>query len=197
MSPTPPRNDPPPAIEPPPIAASLGGLYNAWVSNDLPESYAERELAGAIDLVDNSGVEHLPDIVVDTRRERPGRPDAPPAAPTLATAPPTPTATPASPPPTPATQPTESAPGDAQPASGGLLRSSMVMASGTIVSRLMGVLRVVLLAHIIGLNTVPASVWDTANNLPNLIYLLLAGERNEQRDTTTQELAIGEASTQR
>lgn len=51
----------------------------------------------------------------------------------------------------------------------------MVMASGTIVSRLMGVLRVVLLAHIIGLNTVPASVWDTANNLPNLIYLLLAG----------------------
>lgn len=49
------------------------------------------------------------------------------------------------------------------------------MASGTIVSRILGLLRVILLAHVIGVTTDPANVWDTANNLPNLIYILLAG----------------------
>ena len=159
MSPTPPARDTPSGIEPPPIAASLGGLYDAWVRSDLPDSAAENEFVAALDRLD--GVQHLPEVVVDTRREHGG------------SAPAQPVPTPAASRPKPA-EPAPSTPAPV-PSGGGILRSSVIMASGTIVSRLMGVLRVVLLAHIIGLNTVPASVWDTANNLPNLIYLLLAG----------------------
>lgn len=168
MSPRQPSDDAPASVEPPPIAASLGGLYNAWVRSDLPESTADNEFVAALDQLETGSVQHLPDIVVDTRRDRTTAPATHPQ-----TTPPPAAAPPASAAPT-AAAVNPTAPQN-PPAGGGILRSSVVMASGTIVSRLMGVLRVVLLAHIIGVNSAPASVWDTANNLPNLIYLLLAG----------------------
>lgn len=66
-----------------------------------------------------------------------------------------------------------------QPAGGGpsssrLARSSALMASGTLVSRVLGLLRTALLVGIIGV-TLPADAWETANTLPNTIYILLAG----------------------
>lgn len=56
----------------------------------------------------------------------------------------------------------------------GLARSSALMASGTLVSRVLGMVRVILQAAVIGL-MLPANAWTTANTLPNLIYTLLAG----------------------
>ena len=60
--------------------------------------------------------------------------------------------------------------------SSSLARSSVVMASGTLVSRVLGMVRVVLLAGVLGTlsPTSAANVWDTANTIPNTIYLLLA-----------------------
>jgi len=50
------------------------------------------------------------------------------------------------------------------------------MASGTFVSRLLGMVRVLLLAGAIGvLNSPAGNAWQTANTLPNTIYILLAG----------------------
>jgi len=50
------------------------------------------------------------------------------------------------------------------------------MASGTFVSRLLGMVRVLLLAGAIGVLNAPAgNAWQTANTLPNTIYILLAG----------------------
>lgn len=57
----------------------------------------------------------------------------------------------------------------------GLVRSSAVMASGTLVSRLLGLVRVALLAATLGTTTGSANAWATSNTLPNIIYLLLAG----------------------
>ncbi|CAN5517715.1 hypothetical protein BH23ACT6_BH23ACT6_22690 [soil metagenome] len=56
-----------------------------------------------------------------------------------------------------------------------LARSSALMASGTLVSRLLGLVRLALLAGAIGPLTQVANAWQTANTLPNTIYLLLAG----------------------
>ncbi len=56
-----------------------------------------------------------------------------------------------------------------------LMRSSALMASGTMVSRLLGLVRVVLLAGTLGTLTATANAWSNANTLPNIIYLLLAG----------------------
>lgn len=58
--------------------------------------------------------------------------------------------------------------------SASLARSSLVMAGGTLVSRLLGLLRVTLLVAAIGLVTPAANVWQAANSLPNTIYVLLA-----------------------
>ncbi|HEX2894427.1 MAG TPA: lipid II flippase MurJ [Marmoricola sp.] len=49
------------------------------------------------------------------------------------------------------------------------------MASGTLVSRCLGLTRVVLLASVIGLVSPVASAFATANTVPNSLYLLLAG----------------------
>lgn len=57
----------------------------------------------------------------------------------------------------------------------GLARAGALMAAGTLVSRLLGFLRGTLQAAAIGTTTVPANVWSTANTLPNIVYLLLAG----------------------
>ncbi|MGC1208601.1 MAG: murein biosynthesis integral membrane protein MurJ, partial [Ornithinimicrobium sp.] len=59
--------------------------------------------------------------------------------------------------------------------SASLARSSALMASGTLVSRLLGLVRIALLAGAIGVTTQVANIWQTANTLPNTIYLLLAG----------------------
>lgn len=56
-----------------------------------------------------------------------------------------------------------------------IARSSALMAAGTLVSKMLGFVRVVLLAAAIGSVTRAASVFDTANQLPNMVYILLAG----------------------
>ncbi len=77
--------------------------------------------------------------------------------------------------------PTGEQPGANQPSTGkansssSLARSSALMASGTLVSRILGLVRVALLAGAIGPLTQAANAWDNANTLPNTIYLLLAG----------------------
>ncbi|NNG38451.1 murein biosynthesis integral membrane protein MurJ [Flexivirga sp. ID2601S] len=64
-------------------------------------------------------------------------------------------------------------PGQEQSAGGGIGRASAIMAAGTLVSRMLGFVRTILLGALI-LDTV-GNVWTTANQLPNAIYLLLAG----------------------
>jgi putative peptidoglycan lipid II flippase len=56
----------------------------------------------------------------------------------------------------------------------GLLRSSAVMAAGTVASRLLGFLRAATLLAVVGTG-VAADAFDVANSLPNQFYLLLAG----------------------
>lgn len=58
---------------------------------------------------------------------------------------------------------------------GGVLRNSAIMAAGTLVSRMLGLLRSVLTVWALGSTTGIANTWATANSLPNIIYLLLAG----------------------
>lgn len=56
-----------------------------------------------------------------------------------------------------------------------LLSASAVMASGTLVSRALGMLRVMLLAFIIGNGTRQADILDIATMVPNGLYILFAG----------------------
>src|SRR5690349_1722091 len=56
----------------------------------------------------------------------------------------------------------------------GILASSAVMASGTIVSRISGYLRNLLLAAAIG-NELHADLFNIGNTIPNMLYILLAG----------------------
>lgn len=62
----------------------------------------------------------------------------------------------------------------------GVARSSAIMAAGTLVSRLLGFLRAYLLLAALGAvakgkGANAANIWDTANTLPNMVFLLLAG----------------------
>ncbi|MGG5259009.1 murein biosynthesis integral membrane protein MurJ [Phycicoccus avicenniae] len=54
-------------------------------------------------------------------------------------------------------------------------RSGAVMAAGTLVSRVAGLLRAVLLTAVIGSTGLAAEAFTVANTLPNSLYLLLAG----------------------
>ncbi|MDQ1625158.1 MAG: putative peptidoglycan lipid flippase [Actinomycetota bacterium] len=63
--------------------------------------------------------------------------------------------------------------GDTSPTSG-LLRSSSVMAAGTVFSRALGFVRSAVLAAAIGTQLV-ATTFNVANTVPNIIYILLAG----------------------
>ncbi len=54
-------------------------------------------------------------------------------------------------------------------------RSSLVMASGTIVSRILGFARAVLLAAAIGVTTDAADAFGVANQLPNNVYAIIVG----------------------
>jgi putative peptidoglycan lipid II flippase len=55
-----------------------------------------------------------------------------------------------------------------------LLSNSAVMAAGTAVSRLSGFIRAALLSYALG-KSVHADVFNVANSLPNMLYILLAG----------------------
>ena len=62
----------------------------------------------------------------------------------------------------------------------GVARSSAIMAAGTLVSRMLGFLRAYLLLTALGAvakgtGANAANIWDTANTLPNMVFLLLAG----------------------
>ncbi len=73
------------------------------------------------------------------------------------------------------TEPTPETPaGTNAPASRSLLSSSAVMAAGTIVSRLSGFVRGILLAAALGVG-LHADVFNIANTVPNMLYILLAG----------------------
>lgn len=54
-------------------------------------------------------------------------------------------------------------------------RASAIMASGTAVSRIFGVLNITLLGWAIGVTTSVADAFSVANKLPNTLYLLIAG----------------------
>jgi len=54
-------------------------------------------------------------------------------------------------------------------------RSSLVMAAGTVVSRILGFARAVLLALTIGVTTDAADAFGVANQLPNNVYAIIAG----------------------
>ncbi len=54
-------------------------------------------------------------------------------------------------------------------------KSSVVMASGTIVSRILGFARAVLLAVAIGVTTDAADAFGVANQLPNSVYAIIVG----------------------
>lgn len=74
------------------------------------------------------------------------------------------------------TRPPVSTDSDAASAgSGSLGRSSLIMASGTAVSRVLGVVNTSLLAWAIGLTGNIADAFSVANKLPNTLYLLIAG----------------------
>lgn len=71
---------------------------------------------------------------------------------------------------------TEEAAAAAQnPKSTGLGRASAIMASGTAVSRILGVVNTSLLAWAIGITTNVADAFSVANKLPNTLYLLVVG----------------------
>ncbi|WP_084349161.1 murein biosynthesis integral membrane protein MurJ [Janibacter limosus] len=66
----------------------------------------------------------------------------------------------------------EPAPGRQAPS---IVRSSAVMAAGSLASRVLGLVRNTLTIAVVGLNLVPADAWNAANTLPNIFHLLIAG----------------------
>lgn len=54
-------------------------------------------------------------------------------------------------------------------------RSSLLMASGTVLSRILGFVRAVILAAAIGVTTDAADAFGVANQLPNSVYAIIAG----------------------
>ncbi|TFV62236.1 UNVERIFIED_ORG: murein biosynthesis integral membrane protein MurJ, partial [Bacillus sp. AZ43] len=65
----------------------------------------------------------------------------------------------------------EGAPG----AAGGILRAAGTMAVATLVSRITGLLRTMVLAAALGSATLVGDAYNTANTLPNIVYELLLG----------------------
>lgn len=56
-----------------------------------------------------------------------------------------------------------------------VVRSSLVMASGTVISRVLGFARSVMLAMVIGVTTNAADAFGVANQLPNNVYAIIVG----------------------
>ncbi|MET4225551.1 murein biosynthesis integral membrane protein MurJ [Oerskovia enterophila] len=73
------------------------------------------------------------------------------------------------------TQDTEAGTTTVTSTKGGLGRSSMLMASGTAVSRILGLVRNVLLITAIGTTGLAADAFDVANKIPNVLFAILAG----------------------
>ncbi|WP_255248291.1 murein biosynthesis integral membrane protein MurJ [Glutamicibacter sp. BW80] len=63
----------------------------------------------------------------------------------------------------------------AAPASGGRSKTYALMASGTLVSRMLGFVRTAMLAMAIGSVTSVADIFEKANVIPTIIFMLLAG----------------------
>jgi putative peptidoglycan lipid II flippase len=57
----------------------------------------------------------------------------------------------------------------------GLLRSSAVMAAGTMTSRLVGFVRTAMVAAAVGVTGLHADIFNFANTVPNMVYILVAG----------------------
>ena len=73
-------------------------------------------------------------------------------------------------------EPDDGPPGGASsPARSSLGRSSALMASGTAVSRVLGLVRNVLLVTAIGTTGLAADAFDVANKIPNVLFAILAG----------------------
>ncbi|MFM8779843.1 MAG: lipid II flippase MurJ, partial [Acidimicrobiaceae bacterium] len=56
----------------------------------------------------------------------------------------------------------------------GLLRANLTVASGTALSRLTGLARIIVFGIVVG-QTALADAYDIANNAPNVVYELLLG----------------------
>ena len=68
--------------------------------------------------------------------------------------------------------------------------SSVIMASGTLVSRALGFVKTVLITVAIGSITTVSDVFELANTLPNLIYVLVAGGILKKEQRITFEKAV-------
>lgn len=68
----------------------------------------------------------------------------------------------------------DSQPGGLEPQKTNLLKSSMAMASGTLISRILGFVKSALLVAAIGVTAGTAAAFNLANTLPNMVYNLLA-----------------------
>ena len=53
-------------------------------------------------------------------------------------------------------------------------RASAIMAAGSLVSRILGLVRNTLTIAVVGLNLVASDAWNAANTLPNIFHLLIA-----------------------
>nr|WP_231961608.1 murein biosynthesis integral membrane protein MurJ [Arthrobacter sp. SO5] len=71
--------------------------------------------------------------------------------------------------------PAHSGPADSTAVQSGEARSSAIMAAGTLVSRFLGFGKTWMLAAALGLGSTVNDTFINANNLPNLIFLLVAG----------------------
>lgn len=71
--------------------------------------------------------------------------------------------------------PVPSGPADSKAVQSGEVRSSAIMAAGTLVSRFLGFAKTWMLAAALGLGSTVNDTFINANNLPNLIFLLVAG----------------------
>lgn len=56
-----------------------------------------------------------------------------------------------------------------------VVRSSLIMASGTVLSRVLGIVRAIMLAATIGVTTNAADAFGVANQLPNNVYAIIVG----------------------
>jgi putative peptidoglycan lipid II flippase len=72
-------------------------------------------------------------------------------------------------------RPTSADPGDTAEVGSGLLRSSAVMAAGTMISRLVGFVRTAMVVAAVGATGLHADIFNYANTVPNMVYILVAG----------------------
>lgn len=56
-----------------------------------------------------------------------------------------------------------------------IVKSSAIMAAGSLVSRILGLVRNSLTVAVVGLTAVASDAWNAANTLPNIFHLLIAG----------------------